>query len=111
MCHQRKIGPTRVLQKLVLRTPLVAVPIFMSEFNHDHIFWPRKGERIYKKWLEETTWGGLFQRYQREGTLEGKPPAKAAAQGGGKVDRRGAKPARGGKRRVARPKKKAARGR
>jgi uncharacterized protein (DUF362 family) len=104
-------GPTRVLQKLVLRTPLVAVPIFMSEFNHDHIFWPRKGERIYKKWLEETTWGGLFQRYRREGTLEGKPPAKAAAKGGGKAGRRGVKPARSGRRKVARPKKKPARGR
>jgi uncharacterized protein (DUF362 family) len=65
-------GPTRVLQKLVLRTPLVAFPIFLSEFNHDWIHWPLKGRRVYERWKKTTPWGRLFERYQAEGTLGGK---------------------------------------
>jgi uncharacterized protein (DUF362 family) len=64
-------GPTRVLQKLVLRTPLVAFPVFLSEFNHDRIHWPLKEKHIYEKWKKTTGWGQLFERYQREGTLGG----------------------------------------
>lgn len=62
-------GPTKVLQKLVLRTPLVAIPIFISEFNHDYLHWPLKGKHIYEDWRANTAWGQLFQRYQREGHL------------------------------------------
>jgi uncharacterized protein (DUF362 family) len=62
-------GPTRVFQKLVLRTPLVAVPTFMSEFNHDYVHWPLKEKHVYKKWRANTTWGQLFQQYQQEGCL------------------------------------------
>ena len=68
-------GPTRFLQKLVLRTPLVAIPIFISEFNHDYLHWPLKEKHIYERWLEETPWGQLFQRYQKEGTLLSPAPA------------------------------------
>lgn len=62
-------GPTKFLQKLVLRTPLVAIPIFISEFNHDYIHWPLKEKHIYEKWLTETPWGIMFQQYQKEGFL------------------------------------------
>jgi len=62
-------GPTRFLQKLVLRTPLVAIPIFISEFNHDYIQWPLRFRRIYERWREETAWGQLFQKYQEQGHL------------------------------------------
>jgi uncharacterized protein (DUF362 family) len=62
-------GPTRFLQKLVLRTPLVAIPIFISEFNHDYVHWPLKEKHIYEDWRANTSWGQLFQRYQREGHL------------------------------------------
>jgi uncharacterized protein (DUF362 family) len=62
-------GPTRVFQKLVLRTPLVAIPIFLSEFNHDFVHWPFKSKRVYENWLVENRWGKLFRRYQREGLL------------------------------------------
>ncbi|MBN1438347.1 MAG: DUF362 domain-containing protein [Anaerolineales bacterium] len=63
-------GPTKVLQKLVLRTPLVAIPIFLSEFNHDYVHWPFKSKRVYETWLAENRWGRLFRRYQREGVLK-----------------------------------------
>jgi uncharacterized protein (DUF362 family) len=63
-------GPTKVLQKLVLHTPLVAIPIFLSEFNHDYVHWPLKSKRVYEKWRAENRWGKLFQRYQKEGVLK-----------------------------------------
>jgi len=62
-------GPTRVLQKLVLRTPLVIIPTFMSEFNHDWVHWPLKEKHVYEEWRANTEWGRLFRQYQREGYL------------------------------------------
>jgi len=62
-------GPTKFLQKLVFRTPIVAIPIFVSEFNHDYIHWPLKERGVYERWRQETPWGQLFQRYQLEGYL------------------------------------------
>ncbi len=62
-------GPTKFLQKLVLHTPLVAIPIFISEFNHDYIHWPLKEKHVYEDWRANTPWGQLFQRYQKEGYL------------------------------------------
>jgi len=62
-------GPTKFLQKLIFHTPLVAFPIFVSEFNHDYIHWPLKEKHIYEEWRANTSWGQLFQRYQKEGYL------------------------------------------
>jgi uncharacterized protein (DUF362 family) len=62
-------GPTRVLQPLLMRTPLVALPIFVSEFNHDYVQWPLRFKRIASEWEATTSWGQLFARYRREGHL------------------------------------------
>jgi uncharacterized protein (DUF362 family) len=62
-------GPTRVLQKLVLRTPLVAIAKLMSKVNHDYVHWPLKEKRVYEEWRANTPWGQLFQQYQRQGVL------------------------------------------
>ncbi len=62
-------GPTKVLQNIVLRTPLVAIPIFISAVNHDYIHWPLREKHIYEHWRATTPWGQLFQRYQKEGVL------------------------------------------
>ena len=62
-------GPTRHLQKLIFHTPIVNLPIFVSEFNHDYIHWPLKERGIYEQWRAETQWGQLFQQYQKEGAL------------------------------------------
>jgi len=62
-------GPTRFLQKLVFRTPLVIFPILASEINHDYIHWPLKERHIYERWRRETPWGQLFQRYEQVGHL------------------------------------------
>jgi uncharacterized protein (DUF362 family) len=62
-------GPTRVFQKLIMRTPLVVVPTFIGEVEQDYLYWPLKYRRLAQQWMRETTWGQLFQRYQREGCL------------------------------------------
>ncbi len=62
-------GPTRVFQKLVLRTPVVVIPTFISEVEQDYLYWPLKYKAIAERWRESTAWGKLFQEYQRLGYL------------------------------------------
>ncbi len=62
-------GPTRVLQKLIFRTPLVNIPILVSEINHDYVHWPLKERNIYRRWRENTPWGHLFAKYGEQGIL------------------------------------------
>ncbi len=57
-------GPTKVLQKLVLRTPLVIIPTLIGEIEQDYLYWPLKYKRIAAQWRENTAWGRLFQQYQ-----------------------------------------------
>jgi uncharacterized protein (DUF362 family) len=64
-------GPTKVLQPLIMRTPLVALPIFVSEFSHDYVQWPVRFKKIADRWEATTPWGQLFTRYRREGHLAG----------------------------------------
>jgi len=64
-------GPTRFLQKLVCRTPLVAIPILVSKINHDYVHWPFKERHVYKDWRANTAWGQLFRRYQQGDHLAG----------------------------------------
>jgi uncharacterized protein (DUF362 family) len=63
-------GPTKFLQKLIFRTPLVVLPIFVSEAEQDYFYWPLKYKRIAKEWQSNTAWGQLFQEYQRRGYLK-----------------------------------------
>jgi uncharacterized protein (DUF362 family) len=62
-------GPTRFLQRFIMQTPLVYIPILASAINHDYIHWPFKEKHIYEDWLANTPWGQLFLRYQKEGHL------------------------------------------
>lgn len=62
-------GPTRVFQKLVLRTPLVFFPILIGEIEQDYVYWPFKYRRIAAEWHAKTIWGQLFEQYQRQGHL------------------------------------------
>lgn len=62
-------GPTKVLQKMVLRTPFVIVPTLIGEIEQDYMYWPLKYKRIAAYWREHTSWGELFQRYQKQGVL------------------------------------------
>jgi uncharacterized protein (DUF362 family) len=58
-------GPTRVFQKLLLRTPLVVVPTLIGEIEQDYLYWPLKYRQVAEKWRINTAWGKLFQQYQR----------------------------------------------
>jgi hypothetical protein len=62
-------GPTKVFQRLVLHTPLVAIPTLIGEIEQDYLYWPLKYKAVYEEWRANTTWGQLFQQYQREGHL------------------------------------------
>ncbi len=64
-------GPTKFLQRLVLHTPLVALPIAISKVEQDYFYWPFKYKRVAKDWQKNTEWGHLFQRYQQHGHLGG----------------------------------------
>ncbi len=63
-------GPTRFLQKLIFRTPMVVVPIAISEAEQDYYYWAFKYRHIAREWRENTTWGNLFKEYQRQGVLQ-----------------------------------------
>jgi uncharacterized protein (DUF362 family) len=58
-------GPTRALQKLLFRTPLVVVPTLIGEIEQDYLFWPLKYRAIADRWRESTEWGRMFTRYQQ----------------------------------------------
>lgn len=62
-------GPTRMLQKLVLRTPLVVIPTLIGEIEQDYLYWPLKYRRIAVRWRRDTEWGRLFVRYREQGHL------------------------------------------
>jgi uncharacterized protein (DUF362 family) len=64
-------GPTRVLQKLVLRTPLVIIPTLIGEIEQDYMYWPLKYRAIARRWRDNTAWGHLFRQYQQQGCLMG----------------------------------------
>ena len=59
-------GPTRFLQGLVFRTPLVAIPVLVSEVEQNYLHWPLVERHLYERWRSETAWGRLFARYQGE---------------------------------------------
>jgi len=56
-------GPLKRIQWLFFRTPLVYLFVLGSDWYHDRIWWQWKGKRIYAKWLQESPWGQLFQKY------------------------------------------------
>lgn len=55
--------PLRVFQKLLFHTPIVNIFIFASEYYHDHFWYPLKGRKVVERWLNESPWGELFQKY------------------------------------------------
>jgi len=62
-------GPTKALQKLIFRTPLSVIPTFIGEVEQDYMYWPLKYKKVAARWREDTTWGHLFQQYQKQGHL------------------------------------------
>jgi hypothetical protein len=58
-------GPMKRFQKLFFHTPLVNVFIFGSEAYHDYYRWPLKDKRTFEHWKKTTSWGRLFDAYER----------------------------------------------
>lgn len=56
-------GPTKFLQKLIMRTPIVVIPTFIGEVEQDYLYWPLKHRKLAERWLRETEWGRLFDQY------------------------------------------------
>ena len=55
-------GPLRPVQKLFFHTPLVYIFVLGSFVYHDHIWWPTKGRRYFRRFLS-SKWGKLFSSY------------------------------------------------
>ncbi len=62
-------GPLKWFEHLMFHTPVVYCFILASAVYHDRVWYPVKGRKIVKKWLAESPWGRLFERYQ-PGTLK-----------------------------------------
>jgi uncharacterized protein (DUF362 family) len=71
-------SPLKRFQKLFFRTPLVHLFIIASELYHDYYRWPLRDRRVFDRWLEETPWGRLFQRYEAGPIGEPGPAGPAA---------------------------------
>ncbi len=68
-------GALKKAQNFFFRTPLVNFFIFGSEAYHDYYRWPVKDRMVFEGWKKDTTWGRLFERYQREKILRQPEPA------------------------------------
>lgn len=56
-------GPLKPLEKILLRTPLVPWSYIASIAYHDWFWYPLVGKKRVKRFLEESEWGELFQKY------------------------------------------------
>jgi hypothetical protein len=70
-------GPLKVLQKLFFHTPIVYLFVFGSYLYHDYIWYPTKGKSVVKRFVRDSVWGQLFERYGREGVLDREPVSVA----------------------------------
>ena len=64
-------GPLKHLQKLFFHTPMVHLFVFGSECYHDWYRWPKKDRIVFEQWRDNTTWGGLFLTYAKQGPQAG----------------------------------------
>jgi uncharacterized protein (DUF362 family) len=70
-------GPTRFLQDVLTRPPLLYLGNFYSSFYHDVLHWRLRERRVYERWLVDSPWGRLFADYRPradEARHEGPPP-------------------------------------
>jgi uncharacterized protein (DUF362 family) len=66
-------GPTRFLQDLLTRPPILYLGNFYSYFYHDVIHWRFRERGVYERWLAESPWGRTFQSYSPQ------PPGETRA--------------------------------
>ncbi len=56
-------GPTRFLQDVLTRPPLLQLGNFYSSFYHDVLHWRLQERHVYERWLRESEWGRAFASY------------------------------------------------
>ena len=56
-------GPTKFLQKVLTRPPVLYAGNFYSFVYHDILHWPFKEKQIYENWLAVSEWGQFFEKY------------------------------------------------
>jgi uncharacterized protein (DUF362 family) len=56
-------GPTRFLQGLLTRPPLLYLGNFYSFFYHDVVHWRLQERHVYERWLTDSRWGQMFRSY------------------------------------------------
>jgi hypothetical protein len=56
-----------MLDRLAMRTPLVGRLALGAESYRNFYRWPHKERQVFESWLQHTSWGRLFGRYQRIG--------------------------------------------
>jgi uncharacterized protein (DUF362 family) len=68
-------GPTRFLQDLLTRPPILYLGNFYSYFYHDVLHWRLRERHVYERWLRESPWGALFRDYAQRssGTAAPRP--------------------------------------
>lgn len=71
-------GPLKRFQRLFFHTPLVKVFVMGSEVYHDYYRWPLRDRKIFEGWKQETSWGQLFEAYQRSGVIAPDVAARSA---------------------------------
>jgi uncharacterized protein (DUF362 family) len=58
-------GPMKWIQKLMFHTPLVNIFIWGSAVYHDMYWYPFVGRPKVDRWLRDSQWGRLFDRYEK----------------------------------------------
>jgi uncharacterized protein (DUF362 family) len=56
-------GPTRFLQDVLTRPPILYLGNFYSYFYHDVLHWQLKEKHVFERWRAENEWGRLFAEY------------------------------------------------
>jgi len=56
-------SPLKALQRLLFHTPLVYLFVLGSYLYHDKLWWPLKGTKIERNFIERSKWGRLFESY------------------------------------------------
>ncbi len=73
-------GPLKGLQRLFFHSPLVYLFVAGSYLYHDFLWYPTLGRARVRRFLRDSPWGALFQRYRREGALGSPNGSNTAAR-------------------------------
>jgi uncharacterized protein (DUF362 family) len=56
-------GPTRFLQDILTRPPILYLGNLYGRFYHDVLHWRLQERHVYERWLKDSEWGRAFDAY------------------------------------------------